>query len=277
MTNVGMPFLILSSTLNIKLSSEFVGKMIFTAVMGVALLFGTFLLAALFLCKNDDEKKKRMARFCMVFPNNGFLGIPLAEAVFGDSPVMMYLIILNILNNVMMFTLGVYLISGDKKAINVKKILLNPLVIAFVLGIILNILDVKSYVPEIVSYSAHLRGLVTPLSMTVLGMKMAIVKLLKIFTFWKTYYVSFIKLILAPILIIAILLGVKFAFGLDIIDKYILLGAFMAFSMPTAGLASPIADKHQADVEGSVIYTLGTTILSIATIPILYMLLNLII
>ena len=56
-----------------------------------------------------------------------------------------------------------------------------------------------------------------------------------------------------------------------------LLGVFMAFSMPTAGLASPLADKHGGDIENSVVYTLGTTILSVATIPLLYMLLNLII
>lgn len=225
-----------------------------------------------------NNKKRGVLRFCAIFSNNGFLAIPLSIAVLGESsPAVATLIIINIITNLTMLTLGEYMVSNGKNKLNLKGLLTNPVLVGFAIGIALNLLNVKKIVPEVNAFTTHFSNLVIPLSMTVLGMKMASVKLLKIFTFWKTYYVSFIKLILAPILIIAILLGVKFAFGLDIIDKYILLGAFMAFSMPTAGLASPLADKHQADVEGSVIYTLGTTILSIATIPILYMLLNLII
>jgi predicted permease len=82
--------------------------------------------SALLVRRADENKRKGMARFCMVFSNNGFLGIPLAKAVFGDSPVVTYLIILNIITNVLMFTLGVYLISGDKNLISVKKRCLTP-------------------------------------------------------------------------------------------------------------------------------------------------------
>ncbi len=49
-----------------------------------------------------------------------------------------------------------------------------------------------------------------------------------------------------------------------------MLAFFIAFSMPTAGLASSFADAFQGDTEGAVTYTLGTTILSALTIPLLY-------
>ena len=61
----------------------------------------------------------------MTFSNNGFLGIPLAVAVFGAaSPIMTVLVILNIITNVLMYILGIYLVSGDKSKINLKKALL---------------------------------------------------------------------------------------------------------------------------------------------------------
>jgi len=50
---------------------------------------------------------------------------------------------------------------------------------------------------------------------------------------------------------------------------------FLALAMPTAGLASAFSDQHHGDTENAVIFTLGTTILSIITIPLLYSLLRL--
>ena len=50
-------------------------------------------------------------------------------------------------------------------------------------------------------------------------------------------------------------------------------GEFIAFAMPTAGMASTFADTFNGDVEGAAIQTLGTTILSVISIPLLYTLL----
>jgi predicted permease len=196
-------------------------------------------------------------------------------AVFGaGSMALMVVIILNIVTNVLMYTLGIYLISGDKKAISLKKAFLNPVLISFVVGVVANLLNVKGYVPEVATYSTHFSNLVTPISMTILGMKMGQVDLGKIFVMPKMYYSAFIKLIVVPALIIAIMFAVKGAFGLSIIDDNMFLGVFIAFSMPTAGLASALADGCNGDIENSVTYTLGSTILSVLTIPLLYMLLT---
>ena len=62
---------------------------------------------------------------------------------------------------------------------------------------------------------------------------------------------------------------------LNIQVESIILGVFVAFSMPTAGLAATFADEFGGDTENAVIFTLGTTVLSVLTIPTLYWLLNL--
>lgn len=270
LTHLGMPFLILSSTLKLEFSGTLTKSLLVVAVLGIVFLVGTFLLSSLFVLGDKEEKRKGMVRFCMVFANNGFIGIPLARAVFGEaSPVMAYLIVLNIIMNVVMFTLGVYLISGDKSTVNIKKAVLSPVFLSFVLGIVLNLLGVGKLLPELQTYATHLSGIVTPLSMLVLGMKLTQVPLKKLFTSWRMYYTSVVRLVIFPVIALAVgLLLQKIPF-LSLSSEAII-GLFIGLAMPTAGLASAFSDQYNGDTENAVILTLGTTIVSVVTIPALY-------
>ena len=265
---VGMPFLILKSTLNVSFNGELLKIVLLSAGIGVAYTFLWIFLSKPFTKMEKNESTRGVMRFCAVFTNNGFLGIPLAQAVFPDKPlVMTCLIIINIITNAVMYTVGVFMISRDKSTISAKKAVFNPVLIAFVIGLILNVLGVKTHVPEIVDYAGHLGGLVTPLSMIILGMKLGSVKILPMFTSWKTYFVSALKLVVVPAVAVAIGFALKgaFTFGEDLI-----LGLFVSFAMPTAALATTFADCYGGDVDNAVSFTLGTTILSIAVIPLLY-------
>lgn len=272
---VGMPFLILSGTVNnISFDKALIIKLILTSAVGIVFTFAMFFLSKPITAMEKSEKTRGMMRFCMAFSNNGFLGIPLAVAVFGaDSPVMTVLVILNIITNILMYTLGVYLVSGDKSRISLKKAFLNPVLIAFIVGVVLNLMKVNTYIPEISTFSAHFSGLVTPLSMTILGMKMAEIRFVSLFKSPRMYYVCSMKLVAFPCIILALLLAAKHL-GAGIVDDSIILGFFIAFAMPTAGLASTFADGFGGDTENAVSMTLGTTVLSIFTIPIIYWVLS---
>ena len=137
---VGMPFLILSGTVNnLSFSKDTIILIAVVAGIGTAFTLAVFLLSRPLSGMVKEEKANGMMRFCMTFSNNGFLGIPLTVAVFGaDSPVMTVLVILNIITNILMYTLGIYLISGDKRKISLKKAFLNPVLIAFLVGMILH-------------------------------------------------------------------------------------------------------------------------------------------
>lgn len=267
---VGMPFLIFSSTINnITINTELLATIGIVLGIGVVYTFAMFFVSKPLTKMEREEKTQGMMRFSSVFSNNGFLGIPLAMAVFGaGSMALMVVIILNIVTNVLMYTLGIYLISGDKKAISLKKAFLNPVLIAFVAGIIANLLKVKGYVPEVATYSTHFSNLVTPISMTILGMKMGGVKFLELFKSWKTYYVSALKLVVFPVIIVVIVFILNQL--TTIITPDLVLGVLIAFAMPTAGLASTFSDNFGGDTENAVAFTLGTTVLSIITIPLLY-------
>ena len=268
---VGMPFLILSGTVNnISFTGELILTLALVAVVGVAFTMGMFFASKPISMPETDAKTNGMMRFCMTFSNNGFLGIPLAVAVFGaNSPIMTVLVILNIITNILMYTFGIYLVSGDKSKMSVKKGFFNPVLIAFLVGILLNLLKVNTYIPEISTFSSHFSGLVTPLSMTILGMKLAEIKISSLFRSPRVYYVCAMKLLLLPCAVVGLLIAAR-ALGASVIDASVILGFFVAFAMPTAGLASTFADGFGGDTENAVSMTLGTTTLSILTIPVLY-------
>ena len=271
---VGMPFLILSGTINnLTFNKETLLSVGLVALVGVGYTLATFLVSRPLTAMEREEKGRGMMRFCAVFSNNGFLGIPLAIAVFGQSShVFTVLIVLNIITNVLMYTLGAYLVSGDKKSISLKKAFFNPVLIAFLIGVVLNLLKVKEYIPEVVTYVGHFSNIVTPVSMTILGMKLGAVKLSALFSSWKTYYTSALKLIAFPAVIVAVMLALRALFT-EIVSAEMVLGFFVAFAMPTAGLASTFADSFGGDTDNAVAFTLGTTLLSILTIPMIYWLL----
>ncbi len=269
---IGMPFLIVTSVAKITFNAQSLLIIGLSALIGIAYHF--FLIyASRFVAGNKlGEKNIGISRFCIIFSNNGFLGIPLAMAIFGSaSLVLTSVIVINIITNVLMQTTGVSIVSGQKQKLSFK-ILLNPLLIAFVIGVIINLSGFIKIVPETVTYSTYLSNIVTPLSMIVLGMQLGRADVKKMFSTAKTYYIASMKLLVVPIIIVAVLLIVNIFVN---IPRELVLGVFIAFAMPTAGLASAYATMHDGDVENAVYYTIGSTILATASIPVLFYILQL--
>lgn len=278
---VGMPFLVISSTLKVNLTVDKLLGIGVIAAITIAYVFAMFFLSKPLTLMEKEKKKKGVMQFCIMFCNNGFLGIPLARSVFGaGSTELMFVIVIGIVTNVFMYTLGVYMISGDKRTISVKKVLLSPVLIAFLIGVALNLLDKHVHfsgaVPEVSTYINYFGDIVTPLSMTILGMKLGGVPFKKLFTSWKMFYVSALKLVVVPVVLIGMMVLVHL-FAPNVIGVAMIFAAFVGFGMPTASLSTTFSDLYDGDVENAVAYTLGSTILSIISIPILYWLLCLIV
>ncbi|MBR2615495.1 MAG: AEC family transporter [Clostridia bacterium] len=270
---VGLPFLIFSGTVNnITFDLAFLyTTLVVLTVNLIPYIILTFLLSKPLTAMEKQEKTRSIMRFCLIFPNNGFLGIPLCIAVLGsDSPVLSILILHNIITNVLLYTLGIYLVSGDKKSISLKKAFLNPVILGLLAGLATKLLGLNTLIPEIGSFATHFSGIVTPLSMTILGMKMADVSVGKLFASPKTYYVSFLKLVAVPAMVLGILFGLRAVAGDGVLSGDFLLSVFFAFAMPTAGLSTTFADSFSSDSESAAAFTLGSTLHSVVTIPVLY-------
>lgn len=265
---VALPFLVFDGTLKIEFEKQTLTAILLSAAFAVVFTLAFLLVSKPYSAMEKDEKTRGMLRFCSVFSNNGFLGLPLAAAVFFDRPlVSACLVVMNIINNAMMYTVGLVLVSGDKKAMNLKNALMNPILIAFVVGLVFNLIGVNGAVPEVGKFAGYLGGLVTPLSMMILGMRLGEAKLKPMLTSWRTYYVSAIKLLLMPVIAVAL------AFALQLVvpvqDEFIL-AVFVAFATPVAAGATSYADAYGGDMQGAVTYTITSTLFCIATVPLLY-------
>ncbi len=269
---VGMPFFIVSAVSNIEFNSESLTVLGLSAVIGIAFHVALIAVSKFFTGKGE-KTKTGMERFCIVFANNGFIGIPLAQAVFSDKPlVLTSVIVINIITNLIMYIWGTRMVAENPQPLSWKKIAFNPLLIAFVIGVIINLTGVKTLVPETDKYIGYLSAIVVPLSMLIIGLKLGDVKFKAFFTNGRMYYVSLMKLVTVPVLVVGVLVLVSL---LTPISKEIIIGSFIAFAMPTAGLAPTYAKMYNGDEENAVCYTLGTTIFCVASIPLLYMLLDL--
>ncbi len=271
LTKVAFPIFIFSGTLSgFQLEKESLllfAKALIPAIAGMLIIA---LCVGLIYRGVSDKKKKGTMEFCSVFPNNGLLGLPLAMAVLGDkSPVIPLMILMNILTNILVYTVGIVQLSGDKKNISLKHILLNPVMIAFFCGVIVKAIGLDGVVPEIGKFADYFGKVVTPLSMTVLGMKLASFPLKKIFTSAETYGVALCKLVAFPAVIVGAMLFIGKIFP-SVSDLNMILATFFTMAMPTAGLASSLAESFGGDGENAAKYTLGTTLLCIVTVPILY-------
>ena len=265
---VALPFLVFNGTLGIEFKKQTLTAILLAAAFAVVFTTAFLLVSKPYSAMDKDEKTRGMLRFCSVFSNNGFLGLPLAAAVFFDRPlVSACLVVMNIVNNAMMYTVGVVLVSGDKKAMNLKNAFLNPVLIAFLLGLLCNLLGVNNAVPEVGKFAGYLGGLVTPLSMIILGMRLGESKIKPMLTSWRTYYVSAIKLVLMPVIAVALAFALRLV--LPVQDELIL-AIFVAFATPVAAGATSYADAYGGDVQGAVTYTITSTLFCIATVPLLY-------
>lgn len=266
--NIAVPFFIAASTLGINLTGEFAVQLLITGAVYSAFVVVLFFLAKVFIKKGDNNKLAGMERFCIIFSNNGFIGLPLAEAVFGaGSVVLAHIVVINVINNVLLMVLGPYMFTGDKSTISFKGIVKSPVLIAFVLALAVNLIGIKEVTGEVLYYSNFLKNMVTPLSMTILGMKFADVKISSFFTTKKLYYISFLKLIAFPVIIMGILLIVNIFIP---VSQELMFTMFIGFGTSTASLTTSLADRYNTGGKEASIYVLGTTLFSVITLSILY-------
>lgn len=121
--------------------------------------------------KAEVENNKIMDgldRIAVVFTNSGFIGIPLIKGVFGDAGVF-YLMGYILVFNVYLWTWGAFLMT---RKITIKKIILNPNILAAILGLVLY--RIPGILPYIISEPIKMIGdLNGAVSMILLGLLFA--------------------------------------------------------------------------------------------------------
>lgn len=228
----------------------------------IILLFGF-----IFKNKAKSDKAYKLCAVTGACGNVGFFGVPLLEYLIPDMPeVRIYSAAFSITMNIIGWSLGLLMMTGDKKYIKVKSIFVNPSMISFVIAFILFVFDVKF--PDLAAeYVQSLAKMSTFVCMTVLGMRLATKKLSTIFSNKKVYIAAISKLIIFPMVVLAV-------FKLLPISQTAVTSAFILGCCPAATMLQSLAETHGGDGKTAADIVLGTSLLCIITIPIMWTLYN---
>lgn len=246
-------------------------KLILSFVLSVLLLVVTIVLVTLVFRKGtSDYADKRM---CVIFSNNGFMALPLLQALYGDDGI--FIGSINIVaTNILIWTYGVWLLmraSGraSNGGVSWKKILFNPGTLGFFIGLAIFLTSFQ--LPEVIaSPISFLADLNTPLAMIVLGVYLAQSNLKEIIRDRSMYIVSLFRLVLVPLVTIVLLLFLPF-------DRSVSAVLIISVSMPCAVAASMFAQMFGTNYRYSSRIIAFSTLLSAITMPIMLSLYQLVV
>lgn len=260
------PCMIINAFAEMKYSPESfleIVKFFFTAI-AVMLIFFIILYAVLH--KKFENPKYRIFSIGSVLGNVGFFGLPLIKALFpGNALAVCYCIAYVVAMNLVVFTVGVFMITQDKKFISLKSVFLNPTTAAVVIALPIYFFGIT--LPSPIAGAVSLLGNVTTaLCMLVLGMRLASVSLKKVFSQPFAYLTAASKLIVFPI----------FAFlcvcFLPFFDEMFKTTLFVLSAAPSAAFILTLAELHDKEQELAANIVLVATLLSIITLPLLLLL-----
>ena len=231
-----------------RLNTGLVVMLFFLVIFAVSVVIGRF----------GCGKADRVGTFAVVFSNSGFVGIPLIQGILGDEYVF-YVTMTMVAGTITFWTYGVYLMSGDKGEVSIKKILLNPNFIAVVIGVILFFAPIQlPYVVEKVL--AGMANMNTGLGMVILGATLGASNIGLMVTDTRLYKAIVLRLVVVPLVCIPILMLMPAPFEVRMVMMIIA-------AAPAASATSMLALKYGADYSYGTGLSIGTTIVSMITMP----------
>lgn len=217
------------------------------------------------------------------FGNVGYMCIPFLQLMApGDYVIILYATVSVVAFNLMAWTVGNFALTGDKRHISLKRALLNPPTLSFILALPLFLLNLNFLKAEgltgaalkIVSGIQEVIGLfsdmVGPLAMVLLGLKLADIRFGELFADGRVYIAAGIKLVFFPLFGVALTALMSLFMNVESFS----LNLIAMSAMPCAQnviMFSTLYDKDSALAAKEVTVS---TLLSIITIPVMLLFLS---
>lgn len=230
------------------------------AVMLAAAAFVLSVALGFLLLPGRDPDHGAIERFAAVYPNLGFMGIPLVNAVLGSEGVFYATASMTVFD-LFCWTHGVLLMSGSCSFRELLRKLLSPSIVSVVVSLTCFLLRLR--LPDILlSPLESISAVNTPLAMMVIGSTIAQTSLLRAFAKPKLYYVSLCRLLLIPA---ATLLLFRFLPGSTLVRTAILL----VMSCPSATYSVVFSILFEKDYRYASEIVAFSTLFSMATLPLI--------
>ena len=240
-------------------STDTLIKVLIAALTALVILIASILLARL-VFRTKEVARRKVLQFAVIFSNCGFMSLPLQKELLGEDGWFFGSIFVAVFN-IVVWTYGLFDMSGDKKQLSVKRLALNPGIIGAVAAILLFVFSVK--LPAIILQPVtHLANLNTPVPMLIIGFYLSQADFKKAFSDKGAYLAGAFRLIVIP-------LAAAFAMVLLKLDRTMIIAFAIACSAPTAATTTMFSAKFDRDVDLSVSVVASTTILSLLTMPLI--------
>lgn len=264
LVNIALPALTIMS-MQMPNTLDAVGMVDHTLLVACA-YYGLAFVASLVICRfiPSTGPETGVFRFMLVFPNVGFMGIPVAAVVFGSSSLF-YVILFNIPFNLLAFTMGIWLLAQGQSKKPDLKILLTPGLAASFLGLIL--FFAGFHIPWPVDTVLDWIGkTTTPLAMLVVGALLATLPTARLAGDWRVWVISAFRLVVFPVIAYV-------ALAPFITDKLLLGTTVLLIAMPIAAYAVLLSEEYHVDATLASQGVFLSTVMSLVTIPVLVFLL----
>ena len=263
--DITCPALILSSTMGGTLPD----RRLILPLLGISFL--TYLLLTVvawflprFLTHRIEDRGP--VGFALMFGNVGFIGYPIVDAIFGHQAVF-YAAILNVVNTLSVFTIGVMLVNGEKQRLAFQpKVLVSSPMIAAYLAILIVVLGVDN-IPDIISQPITMIGNITvPGALLIIGSSMSRLSWHTMLGSWVVYSTTVFRLLILPLILYAIFRILGF-------DTLVVNINTLIIAMPVATYGTILCLRYGKDTTLITEITFISTLLSVVTIPIVAQLL----
>ena len=271
---ITVPCLVISSITGQDLNGEMYRNTILTLLLTTLVLIvtafaTTFVSDRIFPWK--DQQDRNVLASAMTGCNAGFMGLPIASAVFGEL-VFYYLVIQNIANNLYLFVMSLAQLhhresEKSSKSLSEKlKPLVNPTSVATIVSLIM--LFAGIHLPEYaIDIVTTLGDITIPLSMILVGVQLGGADFKKLIADKALLITSVMKLIAVPALALLILTPMP-------VDPVVKLTVLLGMCFPSAVIGVAVAAQENKNSQLMAEAVAITTLLSLITLPVWIMIIS---
>lgn len=267
--NVTLPCLIVSSVLmSGGLPDASTVGMIFLVSCASYAIILAIAFAVPFLLRFPKDKRGTYS-FMIAFGNVGFIGIPVLASIFGDDAIL-YAAIFNIPFNLLVFTVGVFMISEREGTVKERladaaKHVLSPTLLSCFVAMALALFRITD--SGILGQSLDVIGqMTTPAALLIIGSALAKMPVREMISSARPYIASVFRLIVVPV-------AIFFMFRPFVSDPLLLGTIVITAGMPVATNGTLLCLQYDGDLKTMTKGTFVSTVMSLVTIPLVAMML----
>ncbi len=262
------PFMIVSTFL--KMDRDFsqlllIGLffVIFLAIQALA-----FLILGIITRRKKEDVEARILCIQSICGNVGYIGLPLLSMLYPEEPIIVcYACMAMVSMNILLFTVGAYFVSGDRKYVSLRSAFINPATLGFIVALPLYLLGMNRIFPDFVLTATESIGNICgPLSMIILGIRLASSSFKAVFCNWKAYLAAAVKLLIFPLFTFALIYFIPLPTSMR--SALIILSA-----VPSASAGLGVAELHGKGMQLAANALLISTLLCFITLPLITLLL----